>query len=106
MDKRISSILLAIAVSLCAAGPAAAQAPSLDDFQLRQTQLDLQSRVDALAGRRAEFRCAGTGAPKFSQSYSLHTATRASNAWRPSSRRTLCMRLSGTLSRPDADRGP
>jgi hypothetical protein len=51
MDKRIPTILLAIAVSLCAAGTAAAQAPSLDDFELSRTTLDLRSRVDALAGR-------------------------------------------------------
>jgi hypothetical protein len=55
MHKRISSIVVAaIALILSVAGPAAAQAPSLDDFKLRQTQLDLQSRVDALAGRLLE----------------------------------------------------
>ena len=52
MHKRISSIVpAAIALTLAAAGPAAAQAPSLDDFRLRQTQLDFQSGVDALAAR-------------------------------------------------------
>ena len=52
---RIPSVALAaMTLALCAAGPAAAQAPDLDDFKLRQTQLDLQSRVDALAGELVE----------------------------------------------------
>jgi hypothetical protein len=55
MDKRIPAIVsAAIALTLAAAGPATAQAPSLDDFKLRPTTLDLRSRVDALAGRLLE----------------------------------------------------
>ena len=41
-----------------------------------------------------------------SKSYSLPTATRALKTWSRFSRRTLCMTLSGRLSKPDADRGP
>ena len=33
---------------------ASAQAPSLGDFELRETEVDLQSRVDALAGQLVE----------------------------------------------------
>jgi hypothetical protein len=40
------------------------------------------------------------------RSYSLPTVIRALKTWRRSSRRTLCMRLSGRRSRADADRGP
>jgi hypothetical protein len=52
MSMRISLVALAaMTLVLAAAGPATAQAPDLDDFKLRQTSLDLQSRVDALAGQ-------------------------------------------------------
>jgi hypothetical protein len=55
MSKRTPLIALAAtALGLSAAGPAAAQAPDPDDFKLRQTQLDLRSRVDALAGQLVE----------------------------------------------------
>jgi hypothetical protein len=43
--------LAAIALVALAAAPAGAQAPSLDDFKLRQTDVDLQARADALAGQ-------------------------------------------------------
>ena len=55
MSMRISAVAVAaMTLALCAAGTAAAQAPDLDDFKLRQTSLDLQSRVDALAGQLVE----------------------------------------------------
>ena len=53
-------------------------------------------RARGLAGR----------ARSSSKSYSPPTATRASKAWRRSSRRTRCMTSSGRRSRPDADRRP
>jgi hypothetical protein len=55
MSLRICLVALAaVTLTLAAAGPTAAQAPDLDDFRLRQTQLDLQQRVDALAGQLVE----------------------------------------------------
>jgi hypothetical protein len=48
-------ILTVAAVLLAwAAGPAAAQAPSLEDFALRKSSVDLQARVDALDKRLAK----------------------------------------------------
>jgi hypothetical protein len=55
MSRRLRWIALAaIAFTMSLASQASAQAPSLDDFKLRQTSVDLQSRVDALAGRLVE----------------------------------------------------
>jgi hypothetical protein len=51
MHRFLLPVIAAIALTAVAAPPAGAQAPSLDDFKLRQTDLDLQSRVDALAGQ-------------------------------------------------------
>ena len=51
MHRFSTLVLAALALAAAAAAPAGAQAPSLDDFKLRQTGLDLQARVDALAGQ-------------------------------------------------------
>jgi len=49
--RRLVHVAMLAAAMLAPAAEAGAQAPSLDDFQLRRTTVDLQSRADALAQR-------------------------------------------------------